>query len=190
MTVANLLMPVAGLIKVEMLFQFVSVSFMFWSNSLIKVETLFYFFSSFSVAFWSIGSSRWNYLFFHLFFPMFTPTQTLSLKFIVIFYPECKYASMCRLGTVERKRTLTHLSSSFTIAPPPPFSSFAVSLSLPMTSLVSNGLGMGEFLVRNVNMMMMTKSFFPKAQPSPALDPKACLEACSTPTAGSCPPSG
>ena len=29
MTVANLLMPVAGLIKVEMLFQFVSVSFMF-----------------------------------------------------------------------------------------------------------------------------------------------------------------
>ena len=112
MTVANLLMPVAGLIKVEMLFQFVSVSFMFWSNSLIKVETLFYFFSSFSVAFWSIGSSRWNYLFFHLFFPMFTPTQTLSLKFIVIFYPECKYASMCRLGTVERKRTLTHLSSA------------------------------------------------------------------------------
>ena len=107
------------------------------------------------------------------------------------------YASMCRLGTAERKRTLTHRSSSCTIAPPPPFSSFAVSLSLPMTSLVSYRLGMGELLVRNVNdygndriLFLKHMFFFSKAQPSPALDPRECLEGCSTPTAGSCPPSG
>ena len=76
MTVANLLMPVAGLIKVFIIFYFV-------------------------------------------------------------FFSNVKLSSSFRLGTEERRQTLTHRSSSSTIARPPLYSSSAASLSRQMTSSVS-----------------------------------------------------